>query len=109
MDYLHPSLGIRCVGLAPGAFHTPLWLHENASSMDNDDWIPLGEVVDALIRCIEDEEIKGGEILEVLTGKTRILPLGGPLPSGAGVGPAVEGFEAACEKVVALLGEQTKS
>jgi hypothetical protein len=64
--------------------------------MDNDDWVLLGELVDALIRCIEDEEIKGGEIPEVLTGKTRILPLGGPMPSGAGVGPAVEGFENAC-------------
>jgi hypothetical protein len=59
----------------------------------------LSEVVDALIRCIEDEEIKGREILEVLSGKTRILPLGGPMPSGAGLGPAVEGFENACKNL----------
>jgi NAD(P)-dependent dehydrogenase (short-subunit alcohol dehydrogenase family) len=110
MDYLHTSLGIRCVGLAPAAFHNPPWPHENASRMDNnDDWVPLNEVVDALLRCIKDEDIKGGEILEVLSGKTRILPLGELLSSGAGVGPAVEGFENACEKVVSLLNEQKQT
>lgn len=106
MDYLHPILGIRCVGLATGAFQTPLWVHENASSMDNDDSVPLSEVVDAFFRCIKDEVIQGGEILEVLTGKTRILPLGGPRPSGACAGPAVEGFENACKKVINLFNEQ---
>ena len=53
--------------------------------MENANWVRLGEVVDAMIRCIEDEDIKGGEILEVLAGKTRIIPLGGPLHSGEGV------------------------
>jgi hypothetical protein len=77
-------MNIRCCGLAPGAFQTPLWSEEKKSWMDNTEWLPLSEVVDGMIRCIEDEEIKGGEILEVLTGKQRILPLGGPLPSGAG-------------------------
>jgi hypothetical protein len=46
---------------------------------------PLSEVVDRRARCIEDDNIKGGDILEVLRGKTRILPLGGPLPNGAGI------------------------
>jgi NAD(P)-dependent dehydrogenase (short-subunit alcohol dehydrogenase family) len=85
MDYLHPTMNIRCCGLAPGAFHTPLWSEEKRSWMDNAEWLPLTQVVDGLIRCIEDENIKGGDILEVLIDKTRIMPLGGPLPSGPGI------------------------
>jgi hypothetical protein len=52
--------------------------------MDNTEWLPLNQVVDGMIRCIEDENIKGGDILEILTDKTRIMPLGGSLPSGPG-------------------------
>jgi len=85
MDVLHPTMGIRVCGLAPGAFETPLWSVEKKTWMDNAEWLPLSEVVDGMMRCIEDENIKVGEILEVLTGKTRILPLGGPLPHGAGI------------------------
>ena len=85
MDALHPTMGIRVCGLAPGAFQTPLWSEEKKSWMENSEWLPLSEVADGMIRCIEDEDVKGGEILEVLTGKTRILPLGGPLPHGAGI------------------------
>ena len=116
MDELHPTLGIRVCGLAPGAFQTPLWSEEKKSWMDNTEWLPLSEVADGMMRCIEDENIKGGEILEVLTGKTRIMPLGGPLPHGAGIylfpqtsflivgaGPVVEGGEKAAERVVQFL------
>jgi hypothetical protein len=52
--------------------------------MDNTEWLPWSGGVDGMIRWIEDEDIKGGEILEVLTGKTRIMPLEGPLPHGPG-------------------------
>lgn len=108
MAYLHPTCNIRCCGLAPGAFQTPLWSEEKRTWMGNADWLPISEVVDGMMRCIEDEDIKGGEILEVLTGKTRIMPLGGPLPSGAGAGP-VEGRAKAAERVVKFLqGEKVK-
>jgi NAD(P)-dependent dehydrogenase (short-subunit alcohol dehydrogenase family) len=109
MDHLHPTMNIRCVGLAPGAFQTPLWSEEKKSWMDNTEWLPLGEVVDGMMRCIEDEGIKGGEILEILTGKQRVMPLGGELPSGPGAGPVVEGGEKAAERVVKFLkGEDVK-
>ena len=72
------------MGLAPGAFSTPLWSKEKKTWMENTEWLPLSEVADGMIRCIEDESIKGGDIFEVLTGKTRIVPLGGPLPNGPG-------------------------
>jgi hypothetical protein len=58
---------------------------EKKTWMGNTEWLPLREVVDGMRRCIEDENIKGGDILEILTGKTRILPLEGPLPRGAGI------------------------
>lgn len=103
MDYLHPTMNIRCCGLAPGAFSTPLWSEEKRSWMNNTEWLPLSEVADALIRCIEDESIKGGDIFEVLTGKTRIMPLGGPLPSGPGAGPVAEGGQEAADRVVSFL------
>jgi len=80
MDYLHPSLGIRCVGLAPGAVLTPLWTPEMKQSMHSPNWVPMNEVVDAMMTCIEDEDIKGGEIYEVLGGKTRTVPTVLPEP-----------------------------
>ena len=85
MDYLHPTLNIRCCGLAPGTFQTPLWPDGKRTWMANTDWLPLREAVDGIIRCIEDENIKGGEILEILSGTTRIMPLGEHLPYGAGI------------------------
>jgi len=112
MDALYPTMGIRVCGLAPGTFQTPLWSVEKKMWMDNTEWLALSEVVDGTARCIEDENIKGGDILEVLTWKTRILPRGGPLPYGAGIdptslivgeGPVVEGGEEAAERVVQFL------
>jgi len=50
---------------SPGAFQTPLWSAEKMTWMDNTEWLPLSEVVDGMTQCIEDENIKGGEILEV--------------------------------------------
>lgn len=73
--------------------------------MDNREWLPLSEVVEGMMRCIEDEDIKGGEILEILTGKQRIMPLGGPLPSRAGKIPVC--FEVTflcCHFVLVLEG-----
>jgi NAD(P)-dependent dehydrogenase (short-subunit alcohol dehydrogenase family) len=84
LAYLHPTLNIRCVGLAPGAFHTSLWSEDKKTYMEDTEWLPLSDVANALIRCIVDESIKGGEILEVNQGGSRIMPLGGPTLCGSG-------------------------
>jgi len=102
MDYLHPKLGIRVCAIAPGAFRTPIW-DEKVHWMNEAGWVPLEEVVDAYMRCIEDESIKGGEVLEVLVGQSRIVELGGEVSSGDGVGPVDEEMVAAWDRVIKYL------
>ena len=106
MDYLHSTLGIRCVAIAPGSFETPIW-REKGHWMDGGEWIPLNEVVDGYMRCIEDESVKGGEVLEVLIGQTRIVGLGGEVPQGKGIGPVGVHWQAVQDGVIKhLKGER---
>jgi len=106
MDYLHPTLGIRVCAIAPGSFLSPIW-NEKVHWMNDADWVSLGDVVDAYMRCIEDETIKGGEVLEVLIGRSRIVELGGEVPGGDGVGPVDVELQAAWDRVIKhLKGEK---
>ena len=41
--------------------------------MKNTDWLLVNEMMDVMMRCIEDENIKDCEILEVLTENTIML------------------------------------
>jgi len=76
-------LNIRCCGLATDPSKNlygrsgGAWIYEpNETTLEED--------VRTLIRCIEDERIKGGETVQVFKGKSEIMALKGPLPRGAG-------------------------
>lgn len=68
-------VGIRVNGVAPGVIKTPLWLEHPEKmlmlSQEQDSWIEAADVAVQMLRCIEDDKIGAGTILEVLKGSTR--------------------------------------
>ena len=86
---LDAHLGIRVNGVAPGVIKTPLWTEhpEKMTFIDTakDEWATPEEVADAMLRCLEEEDLAGGTILEVGAKQTRrVEALNDPGPSGAG-------------------------
>lgn len=96
---LSTTLGIRVNGVAPGVIKTPLWTEhpEKMTFIDEskDAWATPEEVAEAMVRCLEDEELGGGVILEVGANQTRrVEALNDPGPSGKGhtVSKLTEGY-----------------
>jgi NAD(P)-dependent dehydrogenase (short-subunit alcohol dehydrogenase family) len=86
---LEEALGIRVNAVAPGIVKTPLWTeHPEKLKIFNEDvdtWISPEEVAEQMVRLMEDVEMVGGTILEVVSKSTRIVPpFMNPGPNGAG-------------------------
>lgn len=106
---LDDELGIRVNGVAPGVIKTPLWTEhpEKMSFLDEakDKWATPEEVAEAMVRCLEDEELGGGTILEVGAKQTRrVEALNDPGPSGAG--HTVSNLSEQYHEVYGWLGEE---
>ncbi|KAJ0162768.1 D-beta-hydroxybutyrate dehydrogenase [Colletotrichum tanaceti] len=74
---LEETDGIRVNAVAPGVVRTPLWT-ENPDKMVNldaghDGWVTPHEVAEAMVRCVEQDSLVGGSILEVGKGRTRLV------------------------------------
>lgn len=72
---LDEKYGIRVNAVAPGVVRTPLW-EEHPEKMayinpEQDGWVTPDEVAAAMLRCVEDEGLVGGTILEVGKDRTR--------------------------------------
>lgn len=74
---LEASHGVRVSAVAPGVVCTPLWV-EHPDKMayldpEADGWVTPDEVAAAMLRCVEDEGLPGGTVLEVGKGRTRTV------------------------------------
>ncbi|UPX09358.1 uncharacterized protein EKO05_0000048 [Ascochyta rabiei] len=103
---LDTRFGIRVNGVAPGVIKTPLWTEHPEKlqfiSSDADEWATPEEVAEAMLRCLVDEALPGGSILEVGKEQTRkVEALNDPGPSGAG--HTVSHLEGKYEEVYGLL------
>lgn len=103
---LEERFGIRVNGVAPGVIRTPLWTEHPEKlqfiSEGADEWATPEEVAEAMLRCLVDEGLPGGEILEVGKGQTRVVKaLNDPGPSGPG--HTVSNLVGKYEEVYALL------
>nr|POF07212.1 15-hydroxyprostaglandin dehydrogenase [nad(+)] [Quercus suber] len=86
---LEPTLGIRVNGVAPGLIRTPIWMEhpEKLRMIDQtrDIWVEPEEVAQGMLRCLIDEDIKGGSVMEILKGTFRNVDWkGDPGPQGPG-------------------------
>ena len=106
---LDETLGIRVSAVAPGIIKTPLWTDhpEKLKFLDEtqDLWATPEEVAEAMLLIAENEDMKGGTILEVGHQQTRTVPLfNNPGPSGAGL--SVSGMSTVTEEVFDWLAEE---
>lgn len=85
---LEDRFNIRINGVAPGVIKTPLWTeHPEKLTFigEQDEWATPEEVAEAMLRCLVDEDLPGGTVLEVGKGQTReVMALNDPGPSGSG-------------------------
>ena len=108
LSALDSRFNIRVNGVAPGVIKTPLWTEhpEKLQFIDGgtDEWATPEEVAEGMLRCLVDDDLPGGTILEIGKDQTRkVEALNDPGPSGPG--HTVSNLMGKYEEVYDLLGQ----
>lgn len=86
---LESKYNIRINGVAPGVIKTPLWTEHPEKlqffAEGADEWATPEEVAEGMVRCLEEEGLVGGSVLEIGKDQTRLVAqFNDPGPSGKG-------------------------
>ncbi|PWY81515.1 NAD(P)-binding protein [Aspergillus sclerotioniger CBS 115572] len=85
---LEQAIGVRVNAVAPGLIRTPLWTDNPEKLMlvdqEKDGWATPEEVAFAMFRCLVEDDLQGGTVLEVVRNSTRrVEALNDPGPERA--------------------------
>lgn len=106
---LEPTIGVRVNGVAPGVIKTPLWTDHPEKikyfNGEQDEWASPKEVAEAMLACLEDDDLPGGTVLEVGHNSRRKVPLrNNPGPAKA-PGLTVSDAQTGINEVLGWLAE----
>lgn len=102
MAPMEPAKGVRVVAIAPGSVLTPFWASREGW-MGEGEWIPMEEVVDAMVATITKPEYPGGTVLEITRGSTRKVELVNDPGSASGTGATITNIALPRAEMVGLL------
>ena len=108
LSALEPQFGIRVAGVAPGFVATPMLL-ENPDKLryrdeQKDVLISPEEVAVAMMRLVEDAEMVGGTVLEVLQSMRKVTLLNDPGPDTSSTkGLKLSNMSSRLKEIIGLL------
>lgn len=105
MAPMEPAKGMRVVAVAPGSVLTPFWTSREGW-VGEGEWIPLEEVVDAMIATITKPEYPGGTVLEITRGSTRKVELVNDPGPVSGTGATITNVALPRAEMIGLLGSE---
>lgn len=105
MAPLEPAKGVRVVAVAPGSVLTPFWANREAW-VGEGEWIPMEEVVEAMVQLITSPEYPGGTVLEVTKGATRRVELVNNPGPPEGTGATIRNRDLPRAEMVGLLSSE---
>jgi 3-hydroxybutyrate dehydrogenase len=105
MAPMEPAKGVRVVAIAPGSVLTPFWTSREGW-VGEGEWIPMEEVVDAMMAVITKPEYPGGTVLEITCGSTRKIELVNDPGPVAGTGATITNVALPRAEMLGLLSTE---
>jgi hypothetical protein len=105
MAPMEPAKGVRVVAVAPGSVLTPFWASREGW-VGEGEWIPMEEVVDAMLAMITRPEYPGGTVLEITRGSTRKIDLVNDPGPVSGTGATIANVALPRAEMIGLLNTE---
>lgn len=105
MAPMEPFKGVRVVAVAPGSVLTPFWASREGW-VGEGEWIPMEEVVSAMLAMISQPEYPGGTVLEITRGSTRKIELVNDPGPVSGTGATITNVALPRAEMIGLLSTE---